>query len=299
MGILINKNSKVMVQGITGKEGERGAKYMLDYGTKVVCGVTPSKGGLVVEGLPVFDSVKEAKDFDSGIDVSVLYVPPLMVYDAAMEAMQNKIKTLLIFTENVPIKDVSLLLEFASNNECRVIGCSSIGVLNVGETKLGSIGGGYDDMFCKGNVGIISKSGGMCAETSLILTQQGIGQSTVIGIGGDVIIGTTFVDVLELFEKDKNTKLVVLYGEVGGFYEEQVAQMIKDGGFTKPVIAFISGSFVETLPRNLAVGHAGAILEHGIGSVKGKKKLLKKVGVHVVDYYHEIPEKVKEILNGI
>ncbi|MBC8500722.1 MAG: succinate--CoA ligase subunit alpha [Nanoarchaeota archaeon] len=297
MGIIIDKNTRVLVQGITGKEGNRATKEMLDYGTKVSCGVTPGKGGMKVHSLKVFDSVKEAKKYDSLINTSVLYVPPLMVYDAALEAILNGIKTVVIITENVPVKDTTKLVEYAKRYNARIIGPASVGVLSVGVGKLGSIGGAEEKrMYSKGNVGIISKSGGMCAETALILTQENLGQSTIIGIGGDVIIGTTFTDILELFEEDKETEVVVLYGETGGLYEEQVADMIKKKEFTKPVIAFISGKFMETIDKSLSFGHAGAIIEHGIGKADDKKKILKEAGVLVADYHDQMPELVKKAL---
>ncbi|MBI2672561.1 succinate--CoA ligase subunit alpha, partial [Candidatus Woesearchaeota archaeon] len=227
----------------------------------------------------------------------------LMVYDAAIEAIVNGIKLILIVSENVPIKDCAKILEYSRRYNCRVIGPASIGVLNVGVGKLGSIGClSEKDMFLKGNVGIISKSGGMCSETSLILTQQGIGQSTVVGIGGEVIVGSNFTDILDLFQNDEGTKAVVIYGEIGGVYEEEVAEMIKKKKFTKPVIGFISGKFAESVSRSVSFGHAGAIIENDIGKLEPKKKVLKEAGVLVADYHHQIPELVKKALkssNGI
>lgn len=297
MGIIIDKKTRLLVQGITGREGARATKEMLDYGTNIPCGVTPGKGGMSVHGLKVFDSVEEARKYDPKINSSVLYVPPLMVYDAAIEAMDAGIKTVLIVTENMPIKDSAKLIEYAKENDCMVIGPSSVGVLNVGVGKIGSIGGADEKrMYSKGRVGIISKSGGMCAETALILTQQDIGQSTVIGIGGDVIIGSRFVDILKLFEDDEDTDIVVIYGETGGLYEEQVAEMVKKGEFTKPIVAFVSGKFVESIEKNVSFGHAGAIIEHGIGKTENKKIILRKAGILVADYHDEIPGLVKEAL---
>lgn len=289
--MLVDQNTKVMIQGITGKEGSRAAKSMLEYGTKLVCGITPGKGGMKVEGLPVFNSIKEAKEYDSEITTTVLFVPPLRVYGAAIEAMDNGLKTLVIITENMPIKDTAKLIAYAEKKACRIIGPSSVGVLNVGAAKLGAIGG---SKYSKGSIGIISKSGGMCSETAAILTQQGLGQSTVVGIGGDVLIGTTFTDLLALFEYDSKTKAVVLYGEIGGTYEEQAAEMVKSKKFNKPLVAFICGKFAESIPRSLAFGHAGAIIEKGIGKAEDKKRILRKAGVSVADYHHEIPDLVKK-----
>lgn len=295
--VLIDKHTRVVVQGMTGRDGQKATKEMISYSTAVSCGVTPGKGGMEVEGLPVFDSIREAMNFDPKINTSVLYVPPLMVYDAAMEAMDNGIKLLVIITENVPIRDAARLLEYASHKGCRIIGPASIGLIKIGVGKLGSIaGGGNQDMFTKGNVAIISKSGGMCSETAHVLTQQGIGQSIVIGIGGDVLIGTTYADLLPELEKDPDTKALVIYGEIGGSYEEQLAAMIEKKKFTKPVIAFISGSFAQTLEKNLALGHAGAIIEFGKGTAAEKKAVLKKAGVIIADYHYQIPELVKKAL---
>jgi succinyl-CoA synthetase alpha subunit len=297
MEYIIDENTRVVVQGITGKEGSRATKEMMNYGTKVSCGVTPGKGGLNVHGLKVFDSVEEAIQYDSKINTSVLYVPPLMVFDAAMEAISAGIKTIVIVTENVPVKDSAKLIEFAKKYNSRIIGPASVGVLRSGISKVGSIGGPEEkNMYSKGNIGIISKSGGMCAETALILTQQGIGQSTVVGIGGDAIIGSTFSDILKLFENDDETEVVVIYGETGGLYEEQIATMIKTKEFTKPVVAFISGRFIENVERSLAFGHAGAIIEHGIGKTPNKKKVLKEAGVLVADYHYEIPALARKAL---
>jgi len=297
MGIIVDKDTRVLVQGMTGREGSRATKEMIDYGTKVSCGVTPGKGGMTVHKLRVFDSVEEAKKYDPAINTSILYVPPLMVYDAALEAIHNGIKTVVIITENVPVKDTTRLVEYAEGYGARIIGPSSVGVLSVGTGKLGSIGGAEETrMYSKGNVGIISKSGGMCAETALILTQEGLGQSTVVGIGGDVIIGSSFTDILKLFEEDKETEVVVIYGETGGLYEEQVVQMIKRKELTKPVVAFVSGKFIESIEKSLSFGHAGAIIEYGIGKADNKKKILKQAGVLVADYHDEVPALVKQAL---
>tara|TARA_Y100000310_G_scaffold269873_1_gene283374 strand:- start:3193 stop:4095 length:903 start_codon:yes stop_codon:yes gene_type:complete len=300
--MIINKETKVLVQGITGKEGSRATKEMIAYGTKVVAGVTPGKGGQEVENLPVFNTVKEAKEFDKEINATVLYVPPLFVKGAALEAIEAGIELIVIITENVPVQDTAKFVELAAKKNIRIIGPSSIGILQLGECRIGSIGGANEDrMYSKGNVAIVSKSGGMCSETSLLLTQQGIGQSTVVGIGGDVICGTSFTDMFALLEKDENTKVIVMYGEIGGKYEELAAQMIKNGDVTKPVVAFISGQFAQKLSREVAMGHAGAIIEKGSGSAQEKKKVLKESGALIANYHDEIPTLVKEALekNGI
>ncbi|MCH8325851.1 MAG: CoA-binding protein [Bacteroidetes bacterium] len=297
MSIIFDENTNVLVQGMTGKEGQRSTESMLESGVKVSAGVTPGKGGQKVLDKPIFNTVAEALEHYSSINLSVLYVPPLAVLAAAMEAMDAGIKTLIIIAENVPVKDSALILEHARNNDCRIIGPSSIGVLNTKLGKLGSIGKPQESkIFSPGKVGIISKSGGMCAETASILTQKGIGQSSIVGIGGDVIVGTNFVDVLKMFEQDEETKAVVIFGEVGGFYEHQIADMVKSKKFTKPVIAYISGQFVEKLGRSLALGHAGAIIEGDLTTARAKKKALKEAGVLVADYHYQIPELVQQVL---
>jgi len=297
MSIILNERTNVLVQGMTGREGQKSTESMIESGVKVSAGVTPGKGGQEVQGRPIFDTVAEALQHDSSINTSVLYVPPLMVLAAALEALDAGIKTLVIIAENVPVKDSALILEHARNKECRIVGPSSIGILNNKLGKLGSIGKPQESkMFSPGNVGIISKSGGMCAETALVLTQKGFGQSSIVGIGGDVIVGTNFADVLEMFEKDEETKAVVIFGEIGGFYEHQIADMVKSKKFTKPVIAFISGQFAEKLNRSLALGHAGAIIEGDLTTARVKKKALKEAGVLVADYHYQIPELVEQAL---
>ncbi|MDH5403990.1 MAG: CoA-binding protein [Candidatus Heimdallarchaeota archaeon] len=299
MGILIDNNTRVVVQGATGKEGAKSTQNMINYQTQVSCGVTPGKGGTEINGLKIFDSVKEALEFDNLINTSVIYVPPLLVLDATMEAIKAGIKMVFIVTENVPIKDSAKIYNFAQEKGTIVIGPSSIGAINVGVCKIGSIGGSKNEAFTSGRVGIISKSGGMCSETALILSNIGIGQSTVVGIGGEVIAGFTFTDGLKLFQEDEETDLVVIFGEIGGRYEELAAEMIKRGEFTKPVVAYISGSFAETLPRNRSLGHVGAIIESGNDSASYKKDALRKSGVLVADFHDEIPNLVKQALEKL
>lgn len=299
MTILLDTNTRVVVQGATGKMGRKITKEMLAEGTTVSCGVTPGKGGQDVNGLPVFDSVAEAKTHDPKLNTSVIVVPPLLVLDAAYEAIDAGLGLVVIITENVPIKDAARIVAYAARKDCRVIGPSSTGVICPGTGKLGPIGSAKEkDMYSPGRIGVISKSGGMCAETSRLLTAAGLGQSTVIGVGGDVIAGSTFADLLLLFEQDSETDAVVLFAEIGGAYEEIAAEMIAAKKFTKPVVAFVSGRFAETLGKGLALGHAGAIVEEGFGTAQEKKKALKAAGVLVADYHHEIPALVKRALEN-
>ncbi|MBR9692820.1 succinate--CoA ligase subunit alpha [Candidatus Woesearchaeota archaeon] len=296
MSILIDTKTRVVVQGMTGKMGQKVTKEMLAEGTVVSCGVTPGKGGQEVEGLPVFDSVAEAKAHDAKLNTSVILVPPLLVMDAAMEAMDAGLELVVIITENVPIKDAARIVAYAAKTDCRVIGPSSTGLIAPGKGKIGPIGSAKEkDMYSPGTIGVISKSGGMCAETSRLLTKEGLGQSTVVGVGGDVIAGTTFADLLPLFEADPETEAIVLFAEIGGAYEEIAAELIK-AKIKKPVVAFVSGTFAEKMGKGLALGHAGAIVEEGFGTAKDKKKALKDAGVLVADYHHDIPALVKQAL---
>lgn len=296
MAILINKNSKVLIQGITGGEGSRAAKEMIDYGTDVVCGVTPGKGGQTVEGKPVYNSIKEALEKHGAIDATLIAVPAPFIRKAAIEAIENKIPIINILTEHVTVQDSALIYALAKKAGVTVIGPSSVGIISPGLAKLGAIGSGeVKDVFTPGKVGVISKSGGMTAEISSILTHVGIGQSTVLGIGGDQIICSDFVNILKLFEADAETKAVVMFGEVGGTYEEQAAEFIKAGGFTKPVVAIIAGQFGDKLPKDTVLGHAGAIVSKGRGSYESKVTALKEAGVHVAETLSEIPQILKEL----
>lgn len=302
MAILINKNTRVLIQGITGSEGSRACREMLAYGTKVVAGVTPGKGGQVVEGIngekiPVYDSVKEALEKHPEVSASLIAVPAKFIRDAAREAIFNKIPLVDILTEHVTVEDCALIYAWARQNNVMVIGPSSVGIMNPGECKLGAIGSSeVKDVFTPGSVGIISKSGGMTAEISSVLSRAGIGQSTVVGIGGDQIIGSDFVDILRLFKYDEQTKTVVIFGEVGGTYEEQMAEYIIKENFKKPVIAIIAGRFSEQLPKDTVLGHAGAIVSGGNGSYDSKITSLKKAGVYLPKTLEEIPKILKEFI---
>lgn len=293
MAIIIDKKNKVLVQGITGKEGKKATKQMIDYGTNVLCGVTPGKGGEEVFGKPVFNTIKEAKKRYNYLDTSVIYVPPLLAKDCVFEAIKNGIKTIILITETIPIHDTCEMVELAKKNHVRLIGPSSIGVISSGIAKLGSIGGNSNIQYQKGNVGIISKSGGMCSETAMMLKQAGFGTSTVVGIGGDPILGSDFTDILELFEKDEETQIIVLFCEIGGLYEQKAAKYIKEN-MTKKVIAYVSGKFAENLPK-VSLGHAGAILEGKETTRDAKVKAFKEAGVLVAEQHHEIIDLIKKI----
>ncbi len=310
MAILVTEKTRVLIQGITGKEGSKVALQMRNYGTKVVAGVTPGKGGQEVHGIPVYNSVKEALENHPGINTSLISVPNFAAFGAMREAIEAKISLINVFTEHVPIADTAKAIGLARNTsevegKIRIVGPSSMGIISPGIGKVGQIGG--EDprgVFRKGSVGVISKSGGMASEVSWILTQAGMGQSTVIGIGGDVLEGSSFADLLLEFEKDPQTESVVIFGEIGGTYEEDAAEFIKSGNpsthsarsgprFTKPVVAFVSGLFAETLPSGTKLGHAGAIVYGNKGSYKSKIKSLEAAGVKIAKTPDEIPELLK------
>lgn len=296
MSILINEDTKAVVQGITGREASEKVPEMIDYGTDVIAGVTPGKAGEEVAGIPVYDTVKEALDQHPEINSSLIYVPPFAAKDAAMEAMENDIKLLNIITERIPTKDAWEIYEKARQKNVTIIGPTSVGIISPGKSKLGPIGGSEPEKVYKpGKVGVVSKSGGMTTETSWVVRQAGYGVSTAAGLGGDVIAGTTFEDALKMFEEDDQTEAVVMYGELGGTYEEKAAELLENKGFTKPLIAFIAGKFTEDMPSK-KYGHAGAIIRGDRGTPSAKEKALEEAGAHVVDVHHKIGEKLNEVL---
>ncbi len=296
MAILVNKETKVLIQGITGKSGVLACTELLDYGMQVVGGVTPGKGGQEVSGVPVFNSVAEAVSAVGSVDVSMVYVPPLLARDAAIEAIDAKIPLVHIFVEKIPIFDVSQVLWKAKQNDVRVLGPASVGAISPGEGKIGSIGGSNPNaVFSKGSVGVISKSGGMCSELAMLITNGGFGQSTVVGIGGDLLVGTTFADLLLDFESDEQTKVVVAFGEVGGSSEIEAAKLVREKKFTKPFIVFLAGKFAENLPKDTALGHAGAIVGLEF-SMNDKIKYLKESGVILAENFEDIPKLIKNAI---
>ena len=296
MSILIDEDTKVLVQGITGREASEKVPEMMEYGTDIVAGVTPGKQGQKVEGVPVYDTVKEALDNHPEINASLIYVPPFAAKDAAFEAIENDIKLLNIITERIPTKDAWKIHEKARGENVRVVGPTSVGIISPGKSKLGPIGGSEPEKVYKpGKVGVISKSGGMTTETSWVIRQAGYGISTAAGLGGDVVAGTTFADALKLFEEDSQTEAVVMYGELGGTYEEKAAELLESGEFTKPLIAFIAGKFTENMPSK-KYGHAGAIIRGERGTPSGKEEALREAGAHVVDVHHKIGEKLNEVI---
>ncbi|MEW6424311.1 MAG: CoA-binding protein [Bacillota bacterium] len=296
MSILVDENTKVVIQGITGREGSVAARLMINYGTKVVAGVTPGKGGQMVEGVPVYNSIRSAMK-DHEINAALVYVPPAAAKDSILEAVDAGIPLVVVVTERIPIHDSSEALTVARKSGVRVIGPNTLGVISPGKAKIGTIGGSKEARcFQPGTVGVLSRSGGMTTETAWMIKRAGFGCSTCIGIGGDALIGSSFKDLLELFQADPDTNAVVMFCEPGTSYEEEAAEFIRSGGFTKPVIAYVAGRFIDQMPKGAKFGHAGAILEHGAGTAANKIEAFKRVGVLVADEYDNIIYLLQEAL---
>ncbi len=274
MSVLVNNNTKVLIQGITGKQGRFHAKLMQEYKMDVVAGVTPGKEGEAVHNVNVYNTVAGAKK-KCQIDASLILVPPAFVYDAAYEAIINKIPLIVIVTEHVPVHDSIKIRQLAEEYQITVIGPNTIGVISPGKGKVG-IMPGY--IYSEGNIGVISRSGTLTHEISSNLTDKGFGQSTCIGIGGDPVNCTDFIEALKLFRDDPETDQIILIGEIGGVSEEMAAQYLKDNKFSKPIMAFIAG---KTAPKGKKMGHAGAIVNGNTGSAKSKIKALEDAGVRV------------------
>ncbi|MCG9971729.1 succinate--CoA ligase subunit alpha [Christiangramia crocea] len=291
MSVLVNKNSKVIVQGFTGSEGTFHAEQMIEYGTNVVGGVTPGKGGQKHLNKPVFNTVSDAVE-QTGADVSIIFVPPAFAADAIMEAADAGIKVIITITEGIPVADMVKAADYIKDRDCRLVGPNCPGVITPGEAKVGIMPG---FVFKKGKVGIVSKSGTLTYEAADQVVKQGLGITTAIGIGGDPIIGTTTKEAVELLMNDEETECIVMIGEIGGQLEADAAKWVKENGNKKPVIGFIAG---ETAPAGRTMGHAGAIVGGSEDTAQAKKKILKENGIHVVDSPAEIGLKVAEVLNS-
>ena len=331
MSILLSDKTKVVVQGMTGKEGAKAARAMMDYHTEVICGVTPKKGGQEVEGKPIFNTVKEAlsvilsetparHDLPSGMSgrknplnqtgrdpsvaslsqddklknlVSAVYVPPFAVKEAVMEAIDNGIQLINIMAERVPIKDVAYFLAAGREKGVTIVGPSSLGIIAPGIGRIGVVGGTLvEEIFKSGSIGIISRSGGMTNELSWQVRKAGFGQSTVVHVGGDLLMGTTYADLLKLFEKDEQTKVVIIFGEHGGGYEFEIIEAIKQKRFTKPLAIYIGGKFANLFPEGMNIGHAGAIVGRGQGAAE-KEEALRSVGVMIAERYEDLVDLIK------
>ena len=290
MSVLVNKNSKIIVQGFTGSEGTFHASQMIEYGTNVVGGVTPGKGGQTHLDKPVFNSVSEAVT-KTNADVSIIFVPPAFAADAIMEAAEAGIKVIVCITEGIPVNDMVKAKAYIDNFDCRLVGPNCPGVITADEAKVGIMPG---FVFEKGKIGIVSKSGTLTYEAADQVAKAGLGITTAIGIGGDPIIGTTTKEAVELLMNDPDTDGIVMIGEIGGNLEANAAKWVKENG-TKPVVGFIAG---ETAPKGRTMGHAGAIVGGTDDTAEAKKRIMREGGIHVVDSPAQIGAKMLEVING-
>ncbi len=299
MSILIDDTKKVLIQGITGREGNNRTRLMMEYGTCVMAGCTPGKGGQNVLGVPVFDTVEEAVQERGEMDISVIFVPAPLVKNAALEAIEAGIKLLVLIPDRVPIYDVLEISEKAKEHGASFIGPNTLGLLSPGKATLGMIGGRAQsarEWFKPGPVGVTSRSGGMTASVAYYLCRSGIGLSSIVHVGGDAVVGMPHPQVVRLFEQDPDTRAIVMFGEIGTSQEETVAEMLASGEVTKPLIAYIGGRQAKKGNR---FSHAGAIVEGDSGTWEGKVESLRKAGATVVEDFNEIPRVTLEVLNKL
>ncbi len=297
MAILADENTRIIVQGITGREAVAFTKDMIDYGSKVVAGVTPGKGGRSVYGVPVFDTVYEALQGERA-DATVISVPPARVKGAALEALSNGIKLLVIVAERVPRKDTIEILEVARERGAFVIGPNTLGMINPHTVKIGMAGGPVKNVksaYKPGSVAIASRSGGMTTEIANLLTIHGIGQSTCISVGGDPVVGLNFLDLIPLFDKDPGTEALVLFCEPGGVIEERLSELVTSRKIRLPIVAFVAGRFVDRMP-GVRFGHAATIVEGEKGTAAGKIERFRKAGIHVAERLDDIVSILREVL---
>jgi len=291
MTILVDKKTKILVQGITGREGQFHTKVMLDYGTQIVAGVTPGKGGQEINGVPVYDFVSEAVE-ETKATASILFIPARFVADAVYEAIDSNLNPIVVITEGIPIRDSIGFVNFARDKNIVIIGPNCPGIISPGECKVGVM---PSHVFRKGPIGIIARSGTLFYEIAATLTDADsrLGQSTCVGIGGDPIIGSDFIEIVQRFQADPETKAVIIIGEIGGDAEERLADYVQNND-VKPIVAFIAG---KTAPPGKRMGHAGAIISMGVGSAEGKVNRLKEVGIQVADVPSNVAKILTEILN--
>lgn len=290
MAILVDRNTRVLVQGITGREGSFHTKLMLEYGTKIVAGVTPGKGGLKVHGVPVYDSVEEAIARHPEINTSIIFVPAPYASDAVYEAIDAGIRLIVVITEHIPIHDTMKFVNYAKMKGSIIVGPNTPGVITPGQAKVGIMPG---HMFTPGSIGIVSRSGTLTYEIAYELTRAGFGQSTCVGIGGDPITGLSFIDVAEMFREDEQTKALVIIGEIGGDLEERFADYVVREGYEKPIVAYIAG---KTAPPGRRMGHAGAIISRGRGTAQSKIEALQSAGIPVAEKPSDIPRLLAKAL---
>jgi len=296
MSIILDGTTRVLIHGITGRQARTHLGYMRAYGTNVVAGVSPGRGGQEVDGIPVFDTVRSAVAAHPA-DLAVLFVPSPGARPTALEVIDAGVPVVVILAEGVPHHDTAQILHRARLAGVRVIGPNSQGMISPGKAKIGGTGGQYPErMFTPGPVGIVSRSGGMGGEIGSALTRRGIGQSTYVSIGGDLVTGTAFWDLLPLYQADPETEVLVLFGEPGTGHEEKTAELIAAGEFTKPVVAFVCGEALEGLPKGMSFGHTSSIIARGLGSPTRKKALLREAGALVAERFGDIPGLVEQAL---
>jgi succinyl-CoA synthetase alpha subunit len=296
MAIILDENTRVVVQGITGREGSLRTKYMQDYGTRVVAGVTPGKGGSEVHGIPVYNTVKEAIRAQGKIDAAVTFVPGPLLRGAVYEAIDAGIKFVCSPVERIPVHDVIDMVSYARKHDVQLLGPGSLGMISPGKAVVGWLGGSVDwanTLFDPGPIGVISRSGGQSGTVPWALKVAGLGISTALHIGTEPVLGLTMADVLKEFEKDEQTKAVAVFGEIGGTLEEEAAEVVASGEFTKPLVVFIAGAWA---PEGMRFSHASSIVEKGRGTAQGKMKALTEAGAYVVDSPEEIAPKIKELI---
>jgi len=299
MAIIIDETKKVLVQGVTGREGRARTKLMREFGTQVVAGCTPGKGGQDVEGVPVFDAVAEAMDSAGGADISVVFVPARLVKHAAIEAVEAGVQLVVLVPDRVPLWDAMEIAAAAKANGAEFVGPNTLGVLSPGKAVVGMIGGKASsarEWFQPGNVGIVSRSGGMTSSSGYYLCRAGVGLSTLCHVGGDAVLGLRIPDVALRFQEDPDTEAIVVFGEIGGSQEEDLAQLIKERRVTKPVVAYIGGKVAREGTR---FSHAGAIIEGGRGTHAGKVQALLEAGAVVVDSFGDLPRATLEALGKV
>jgi len=298
MAILIDETRRVLIQGITGREGMARTQLMMDYGTRVVAGCTPGKGGQDVLGVRVYDAVEEAVDACGGVDVSVIFVPAPLVKGAALEAIDAGVKLLVLVPDRVPIYDVLEISRAARRADAKFLGPNTLGCLSVGRAVLGMMGGRAAtarQWFKRGNVGVTSRSGGITSATAYYLSQAGVGLSSIVHVGGDAVVGLPHPEIVRLFQEDPETEAIVLFGEIGTSQEEQVADLMQEGVVTKPVIAYIGGKAAR---KGTRFSHAGAIVEGNRGTHEGKVERLRNAGATVVDSFNDLPAATLQALKG-
>ena len=298
MSILINKDTSFIIQGITGREAVSLTRENLDYGAKIIGGVTPGRAGRNIYGVPVYDCVRDVVEKEGQPDGSIVSVPPKFARDAVFEALENGIKTIVIVTENIPRREVAQMVELAKLRGARIIGPNCLGVISPGEAKMGGVGGPVANTrqaYSKGSIGVMSRSGGMTTEIASTLTAAGLGQSTCVSIGGDAIVGTTYTELMPFYEADPDTEAIAIYSEPGGRMEAELADWVQENNSRLPIVAFMAGRFMDEM-KGMRFGHAGTIVEGKEDTTADKIERMEKAGISVAERIEEIPVLIKQRL---